>query len=168
MTAEAQAEGPAYAGFWRRTGAWLADQVAINGPLIAINYAVAPKAFHMRPDISPIMTPETWAMQIVWILVWIAYKGVLEGGPAGATLGKRLLAIRVTTLSGTPPGFAAAVYRAWPYWVPGLVVMLAPTSNALFLAIMLVVLVTFVLVAFTPRKQGLHDMMAKCLVVRTA
>jgi hypothetical protein len=116
MTAEAQAEGPAYAGFWRRTGAWLADQVAINGPLIAINYAVAPKAFHMRPDISPIMTPETWAMQIVWILVWIAYKGVLEGGPAGATLGKRLRGRRLPGLAllGAGPGGDAGADQQRP------------------------------------------------------
>ena len=55
-----------------------------------------------------------------------------------------------------------ASYRAWPIWLP----VLLGIVETLGLLAGLIALIAFIAVAFTRYKQGLHDMMAKCLVVK--
>lgn len=161
---ETQSAGPAYAGFWKRVLAAIVDGILINVPLIALTYAVAPETFQVGSD-----APQTasgggaFAMSIVSILVWMAYKGLMEGGASGATIGKRVLSIKVTRVSGDAAGVPTAIYRAWPYWFPAAATLLGPQLGV----VGLVGLISCIIVAFTAKKQGLHDMMAKCLVVRT-
>jgi uncharacterized RDD family membrane protein YckC len=64
--------------------------------------------------------------------------------------------------SGRALGVPTAIYRAWPCWVPEAATLLGPQ----FGIIGLVGVIPCIVVAFTAKKQGLHDMMAKCLVVR--
>ncbi|MBT5415884.1 MAG: RDD family protein [Rhodospirillaceae bacterium] len=163
MTAtETHATGPAYAGFWKRVLAAIVDGILINIPIAVITYLVAPEAFQATEG-EPSMGSGVLVMQAASILIWMAYKGFMEGGPSGATVGKRLLSIKVTRASGDALGTPTAIYRAWPYWVPAAATLLGPQLGI----IGLVGLISCIVVAFTPKKQGLHDMMAKCLVVRT-
>lgn len=161
MTTEAQAAGPVYAGFWKRALAALVDFVLINIPIGAVTWVVAPETFHSAEG-ETAASGATIAMQIASILIWMAYKGIMEGGASGATIGKRLLSIKVVRESGGALDLPTAVYRAWPYWVPAAATLLGPQLGI----IGLVGLISCIVVAFTAKKQGLHDIMAKCLVVR--
>lgn len=161
MTAEAQAAGPVYAGFWKRVLAALVDGILVNIPIAAVTWVVAPETFHTAEG-EPATSGATVAMQIVSILIWMAYKGYMEGGASGATVGKRLLSIKVVRESGGALGLPTAVYRAWPYWVPAAATLLGPQLGV----IGLVGVISCIVVAFTAKKQGLHDIMAKCVVVR--
>jgi uncharacterized RDD family membrane protein YckC len=95
------------------------------------------------------------------IAVW-AYLALQECGKAQATLGKRLFGIRVCNYNGDRINLFTASYRTWPLWLPGLINSVA----ILDLLISLVSLAACLSVAFTKRKQGLHDIMAGCLVVK--
>ncbi len=161
MTTEAQAAGPVYAGFWKRVLAALVDLVLINVPIVAITYFVAPETLDVSES-EMTASGATLAMQAISILIWMAYKGFMEGGASGATIGKRLLSIKVVRESGGTLGVPTAVYRAWPYWVPAAATLLGPQLSV----IGVVGLISCIVVAFTAKKQGLHDIMAKCLVVR--
>lgn len=81
-------------------------------------------------------------------LTWLYHAG-LESSAHQASLGKMLLGIRVTDESGRRVSFARASGRH-----------LAKVLSALIL------LIGYVMAAFTARKQALHDLIAGCLVVR--
>jgi hypothetical protein len=73
----------------------------------------------------------------------------LESSTHQATFGKRMLGIRVEHADGGRTTFLRALGRN-----------LAKIISSIPMAL------GFVMVAFTDRKQGLHDMIAKCVVVR--
>ena len=84
-----------------------------------------------------------------------------ESGPGQATLGKRVLGLRVAGLDGARVSLLTASYRSWPRWLPGIM----GAVGILDAIAAVIALAACIAVAFTPRKQGLHDMMARCLVV---
>jgi uncharacterized RDD family membrane protein YckC len=82
------------------------------------------------------------------VVSWL-YSALMERSSKQATLGKMALGIRVTDLDGNRIGFGKATGRYF-----------AKILSALILGI------GFLMVAFTQRKQGLHDMLAGTLVMR--
>ena len=98
---------------------------------------------------------------VLGIAFW-AYVALHECGPAQATLGKRMLRLRVTGLDGARVSLLTASFRSWPRWLPGILGVIGVLDAIGGLA----ALAACIAVAFTRRKQGLHDMMARCLVVR--
>ena len=100
--------------------------------------------------------PETSALfEIVDFLqltaIWTVYHGVLESSKYQATLGKMFFRLRVVDLNGQRVSFARAAGRYL-----GSLVAVLPLGIGLLM------------IGFTSRKQGLHDMMARCLVVKEA
>jgi uncharacterized RDD family membrane protein YckC len=93
-----------------------------------------------------------WGMAMVlgWLLSWF-YFAFMESSSRQATLGKMAIGVRVTDLDGRPVSFARATGRYF-----------AKILSNLTLGI------GHLMVAFTERKQGLHDMVAGTLVVRGA
>lgn len=89
------------------------------------------------------------------------YYTLLEAGARQASLGKRLLRLRVTALGGERPGPVTALMRSWPHWLPILFL-----GTPLLGLLTLVCIGALIAAAFTTRKQGLHDLLAKTLVVR--
>jgi hypothetical protein len=83
------------------------------------------------------------------VLIQLLYWPVLESSTHQATFGKRMLGIRVEHADGGRTTFLRALGRN-----------LAKIISSIPMAL------GFVMVAFTDRKQGLHDMIAKCVVVR--
>lgn len=77
------------------------------------------------------------------------YFAVLESSPWQGTLGKIRLDLRVTDLAGRRIGFGRALGRYFSKWLSALIVGIG-----------------FLMVGWTRRKQGLHDMMAGTLVVQ--
>jgi uncharacterized RDD family membrane protein YckC len=83
------------------------------------------------------------------LLVWWIYYAVLHSSIWQASIGKKLLGMKVVNYAGKRISFGRATGRHF-----------ASLLSALFLFI------GFVMVGLTRRKQGLHDFMTRTLVVR--
>ncbi len=105
--------------------------------------------------------PSLLGLLVVGVTVWL-YIAIQESGKAQASIGKRAFGIKVCNYNGEKVSFVTASYRAWPLWLPGLINSVA----ILDLLVSLVSIAACLSVAFTKRKQGLHDIMAGCLVVK--
>jgi len=133
--------GVAYAGFWRRFLAYLIDGTLLAGVNLALYSTVnllAPDNLDALANIAPVAIAISWA-----------YFAVLESSPASGTLGKVALGVYVADLHGDPISFGRAAFR-----------------NGLKSVSWLLLGAGWVLAAFTPRKQALHDVMAGTLVLR--
>ena len=85
------------------------------------------------------------------ICIAILYYPVQESSAAQATLGKRALGLKVTTLDGQRIGVGRALGRFFAKILSSLILM-----------------VGYIMAAFTEKKQALHDMIAGTLVVRSS
>jgi uncharacterized RDD family membrane protein YckC len=136
-----------YGGFWVRVVAYLIDSIAI----LVISVLVGGVYGFMVG-----FTGGTEAMAVSggyvigFVVTWL-YFALMESSERGATFGKRALGLRVVTDQGQRLTFGHATGRFF-----------AKLVSALILGI------GFLMVAFTERKRGLHDMMAGTLVVTTA
>ncbi|MBI4990439.1 MAG: RDD family protein [Rhodocyclales bacterium] len=145
---------PHYAGFWYRALALLID-FAIS-TVMAIVIAV-PLGFATGTLLSgsasyfEIRNLGEGMGNLVGVLVNWLYFTLCESSPWQATLGKKVLGLKVTDVNGSRIGFGRANARYW---------------SKLFSIFTL--LIGYLMAAFTQRKQALHDMIAGTLVVRKA
>src|SRR2546428_7005410 len=125
----------AYAGFWRRLLAYMIDGTLLAG----LDLALYSTVHVLAPDtLDAVASVVRVAIAIGW-----AYFAVLESSPARGTLGKIALGLYVADVQGDPISFGRAVFR-----------------NAMKSVSWLVFGIGWVLAAFTPRKQALHDLLA--------
>jgi uncharacterized RDD family membrane protein YckC len=146
-----------YGGFWRRVAAALIDAVVINAAMLLLSLVLpiyenaGPGGFSM-PDSAAGVGAEleytSLGTLIVIVGAWL-YVAFLESGRRQATLGKMALSLQVVDIDGDRINFAQATGRFFGKFLSGLLLMIG-----------------FVMVAFTRRKQGLHDILAKTLVIR--
>ena len=149
-----------YAGFWLRFAAYLIDVVLLSlvESVLAVGYLMMTQDLKdlitTRPDSYAVVFANVYflaAVAPVWSAIGWAYFAVLESSPLQGTVGKHAIGLYVTDLYGDPIGFRRASLRYW------------------FKAISdLTLLVGWILAAFTPRKQALHDLLAGTLVLRRA
>jgi uncharacterized RDD family membrane protein YckC len=92
-------------------------------------------------------TPVIYAITVLLILVPWLYYAVLESSKNQATMGKIAVRIAVTDLHGHRITFSRATLRFF----------------AKVLSI-LTFFIGFIIIAFTRQKQGLHDIIAGCLM----
>lgn len=90
---------------------------------------------------------ETASSSVTTIIGWLYFAG-MESSSRQATLGKSLLGIYVTDVDGNQISFLRATGRYF-----------AKILSAIIL------LIGFIMAAFTARKQALHDMIASTLVL---
>jgi uncharacterized RDD family membrane protein YckC len=129
------------AGFWRRLAAYLIDGVLLAGIEVVIArtvYVLAPGDYQALANVAPVTAA-----------VALAYFAVMESSPAQATLGKLALNLYVTDAHGDPITFRRAIFR-----------------NAFKTLSSLVLFLGWIMAAFSPRKQALHDVLAGTLVLR--
>ena len=158
------------AGFWRRLAAWIVDGILVMASFFIVGIYLWPDLVETTTLASQVdgarletvrYAPTVLGAAVLGIAFWV-YVALQECGPAQATLGKRALGLRVTGLDGARVSLLTASFRSWPRWLPvllGVVGVLDAVAGAAALAACLAA-------AFTRRKQGLHDMMARCLVMR--
>jgi uncharacterized RDD family membrane protein YckC len=136
--------GP-YVGFWRRFFAILIDTVLLTVVLGVtagvISQVMAPAADQMLAE-----RRAAWLSIIVW---WLYY-ALFESSPWQATPGKMVVGARVSDIAGMRISFLQATGRTF-----------GKILSAIILGI------GFIMVAFNPRKQALHDVMAGTLVIKT-
>jgi len=123
-----------YGGFWARFGAVFLDGLIVGTPARIIGAAISPVA--------------GFVLQIVALLVYVA---VLEGGPTGQTLGRRILSLRVVDATTLQPGIGPgrAIGRYFAKFLSGIVLGLG-----------------YFWMLWDPRKQTWHDKLASTVVVK--
>jgi uncharacterized RDD family membrane protein YckC len=144
-SAAATAGGVAYAGFWLRVVALIIDFVVLAIPSFMLGFVVG--LVGVAANLDPALT--NFLAQVVGLVTTWLYGAILESSPMQGTVGKMALGLKVTDLDGNRIGFGRASGRAFAKILSGC---------ALFIG--------YIMAAFTPRKQGLHDMIAGTLVVR--
>lgn len=142
------------AGFWKRVGASLLDSLitsvigGICGGIVGgvIGGVMAANGNTDTDAITAAVTPAVWVLSI--LIGWL-YFAIQESSARQATFGKRALGIVVTSANGQRISFGQASGRYFGKILSGLLMGIG-----------------FLMVAFTEKKEGLHDRMAGCLVVR--
>lgn len=134
-----------YAGFWKRFGAGVIDLIA----LMVINFVVgfAAGLIYVTTG-NPTAAGASLISNIIAIAAGWLYFAKFESSSKQATPGKMALGIKVTDMDGGRITFGRATGRHF-----------AKIVSAITL------LIGYFMIAFTGKKQGLHDIMAKCLVV---
>ncbi|MDD5458235.1 MAG: RDD family protein [Phycisphaerae bacterium] len=131
-----------YAGFWKRVAATVIDSFILAPAAMALLYAF---------DI-PLKTANfldiPLKVQIAAFFVETIYNALLEFSPLQGSIGKIVLRIKVTDIYGDRIGLERAFIR-----------------NLSKIVSRIIFFVGYLMIAFTPRKQGLHDMIANCAVI---
>ncbi len=140
-----------YAGFWRRLAAGLIDGLLLFAVYLAIafvmgfTYAAITGNDEMSDDTANVIAYVAWI--IAFLLGWL-YWALMESSSKQATLGKMALGIVVTDGQSRRISFGRATGRYFGRILSALILYIG-----------------FIIIAFTEKKQGLHDIMADCLVV---
>lgn len=142
-----------YAGFWIRLGAYLIDGILlyIVNRIIGMVFGVSVGAMSGF-DESAGETVQTGAVLIAYLVIMvanIAYFAVFESSARQATPGKMALGLIVTDLNGDRISFGRALGRYFAKIISSLILLIG-----------------FIMIGFTERKQGLHDMIAGTLVLK--
>ena len=88
-------------------------------------------------------------INLISIVTGWLYYALLESSSWQGTVGKKVLGIRVTDMNGNQISFGRATGRYFGLLLSGLICFIG-----------------FIMVAFTEKKQGLHDMLASTLVLK--
>ncbi|WP_426661025.1 RDD family protein [Rhodanobacter aciditrophus] len=148
-----------HAGFWKRVAAYILDAILlyIVFRVIGTFFGVSAAQEAMKQEMlggTPFMQAYEHFYSGMWlytllttVLTWL-YFAFCESSAWQATVGKLALGIRVTDMQGARISFPRALGR-----------YLAKYLSAIILCI------GFIMVAFTRRKQGLHDLIAGTLVL---
>ena len=131
-----------YAGFWRRVAA-----VLIDGLLLSVVTVPLTLTFGGDDGFAEAARSST-ASTISAVVTWLYY-ALMESSVKQATVGKMALGIMVTDLGGRRIGFGRATGRYFAKILSALIFFIG-----------------FIMIAFTERKQGLHDMIAGTLVIK--
>lgn len=132
-----------YAGFWIRFVAYLIDWVILVGVQLLISLLTGGGLLNEQ-------TGSILAIQnILSLIAGLAYFIGFEGSRMQATPGKKALGLIVTDERGGRISYGRATGRYFAKILSGLILLIG-----------------YIMVAFTEKKQGLHDLIASTLVVK--
>ena len=137
-------EHVAYGGFWIRVVAYIIDAI-----LLTIVCGVLDRLLGIDIFVSDWEHYDPLASLVSLVIGWL-YFALLESSERGATVGKMAMGLRVVTSDGQRLSFMNATGRYF-----------AKILSAIILCI------GFIMIAFTDKKRGLHDMIAGTLVIKT-
>lgn len=146
-----------YAGFWLRFVAFIIDVIILGfiGFVVTLPFMGSlpiGALMHGRPMSPDELAPFVGGMgRLVLLRIavnWLYY-ALFESSAWQATIGKKALGLTVTDLEGRRIGFGRATGRFF----------------AKILSFM-ILCIGFFMIAFTSKKQGLHDILAGTLVLR--
>jgi len=142
-----------YGGFWIRVVAAVIDALVISvvvlpvAGIIILMIGFAGGAVRM-PHFGVSLVRGIVVRTLFFCASWI-YEAVMESSARQATLGKMAMGLKVTDEQGRRISFARATGRYFSKII----------SSIFFIG--------YIMVGFTARKQGLHDMIAGTLVTHT-
>ncbi|HKR90934.1 RDD family protein [Novosphingobium sp.] len=143
-----------YGGFWWRVLAYFIDAIilqigsSIIGGFMGAGIG-ASMAMMRSGQESIVSTAMLMAILLTLVLQWL-YFALMESSAMQATVGKLAIGLVVTDLNGNRISFGRATGRYFAKILSGVILLIG-----------------FIMVAFTERKQGLHDMIAGTLVWKT-
>lgn len=130
-----------YAGFWKRVAAIIIDSVIVWVGGFIIGFILGLIMFANG-------TSDPEVLEGIGIIIGWVYFSVMESSPTQGTIGKMALGIKVTDFEGNRISFGRATGRHFGKIISAIIFGIG-----------------YIMVAFTEKKQGLHDKMADCLVV---
>jgi uncharacterized RDD family membrane protein YckC len=145
-----------FGGFWIRVLACIIDTLVLVVPVFGIDYLlyvllgpenVSYFAYMFDDAYAEMWTSYDTISLIAVSLIGISYYGVLTS-KFGGTVGKLVLGLRVVGENGQRISLGRAIGRYFSY-------MLSSIFN-----------IGYIMVAFTNKKQGLHDIICKTYVVK--
>jgi uncharacterized RDD family membrane protein YckC len=149
------ASGVRYGGFWIRVVAAIIDFLIIRVivfPFKAVfglgSLALHASGLHGGLSLPYLIFGGGVLAGITLFAGWL-YEALMESSSYQATLGKMIFGMKVTDLYGNRISFARATGRHFAKILSGLILCIG-----------------FIMVGFTERKQGLHDVVAGTLVRR--
>jgi len=144
--------GVRYGGFWIRVIAFIIDAIIVRvvawpiGMLFGLGGLAGALGGFPHGGVGL----HVLGGGIVFVLIifgsWL-YEAFMLSSPYQATLGKMIFGMKVTDLSGNRISFGRATGRHFAKWLSGIILCIG-----------------YIMVGFTERKQGLHDMLAGTLV----
>lgn len=144
-----------YSGFWRRFWASFVDGMLLNIAMFPISLMLSLPAMptYHEDEFSPegvatLLGTYMTAVMASIVIGWL-YFALLESSPKRATVGKMALGIQVCDLAGGRLSFGRATGRHFASYV----------SNV-------TLLIGYLMVLWTAKRQALHDLIAGTLVVR--
>jgi uncharacterized RDD family membrane protein YckC len=137
-----------HGGFLLRFVAWFIDSLILFVVGFVLGFAVSfPIA--LITDDSTISTIVSLLLQVVSLVIgWLYFAG-LESSNNQGTFGKMILGLIVTDTDGNKVSFITATIRHFAKIISGLLLGIG-----------------YLMIIFTEKKQGLHDMIAGTLVLR--
>ncbi len=148
-----------YAGFWKRFAAvlidgiilWVVDLFLLVPFLGMLGLGFLDAAMNDGdPSAGMIMSiigAYLGSLMMIFLAGWLYY-AIMESSNKQATLGKMALGIIVTDMNGNRISFGRATGRYFGKFLSALILY-----------------VGYMMAGFTEKKQGLHDILAGCLVV---
>lgn len=141
---------PPYAGFWIRFLAYVIDSLILSVVFCPLGFGVGMIGVAAEVDQnSPAWAGVNILLNGVSILAGWIYFALMESSSWQATLGKKLLKLKVIDMNGYPISFGKATGRYFGKLLSSMICLIG-----------------FIMAAFTEKKQGLHDMLASTLVVQ--
>ncbi len=155
-----------YAGFWLRFAAYIIDQfvIGIAGFILFVPIILGIIAFGVNLDgisnfkdlfthdgllmIGGIIGMIILAILISIVMKWLYY-ALMESSKFGGTLGKMAVSIKVVDMEGNRITFGRATGRYFSRIITNMTLLIG-----------------YIIAGFTEKKQALHDLIARCLVIQ--
>src|ERR1700733_2787911 len=146
------AGGAGYGGFCIRVVAFIIDAIIVRVVVSPIHLFFGGLGLAgMLSGIHPVgLALVGGGVTLIAVLFgsWL-YEAFMESSSYQATLGKMIVGVKVTDLNDNRISFERATGRHFAKWLSGMILGIG-----------------YIMVAFTERKQGLHDLLAGTLVRR--
>jgi uncharacterized RDD family membrane protein YckC len=158
--AYAPAQASPYAGFWIRLLAYILDRIVVGIVATPLYLVLAlPTILRIMREAEPEREPSpelvlsiiagvSTFLIIVFVGYWL-YEALLTCSTWQGTIGKRVLRLKVTDEAGNRISFGRSTGRFFAKILSTLILWIG-----------------FIMVAFTDRKRGLHDIIAGTLVTK--
>jgi uncharacterized RDD family membrane protein YckC len=143
LTEMGSAAATTYASFWKRFVAWIIDTIILGVVGAIIQFIIPGGSSTEDASTAALVAANTASFVVPW-----AYYAGMESSVKQGTLGKMAMGIVVTDMKGERITFMRATGRYFAKIVSTMILLIG-----------------FLMIAFTKRKQGLHDIMAQTLVV---
>jgi len=133
-----------YAGFWMRFWAYLLDLVVV-GSIVRILIKPVFRLLDIPLSESTIFAPLSIASAVIFYVYFVLMTKYLN-----QTLGKMVFGLKVVDLKSNQLSWGSILFREW-----------------IGRYISATVIVGYIIVAFLPKKQGLHDLFTDTTVIHT-
>lgn len=145
-TAVVSGQDVVYAGFWKRYAAYFIDYILLT--VVTLPLSMIINVMGVSSGNEGMQVALTLVVMLLSMVISIGYYAGFHASRGGATLGKMAVGIKVVRGNGERISFLRAFCRYLATIVSSLILMIG-----------------FIMAAFTERKQALHDMMCDTLVV---